>query len=66
MSFKPEVMVEGKWSQNGLAFATKEEAEESARSLMDRWFAVNDYRAVESDQPVNYRREHGKDVAVER
>jgi hypothetical protein len=64
MSYKPEVMVEGKWSQNGLAFATKEEAEESARSLMDRWFSVDDFRAVLSDQPVNYKRENGKDVSL--
>ena len=54
MNYKPEVFVSGKWSQNALVFATREEAEASAHDLMDRWFAVSDSRAVESDKPVNY------------
>jgi hypothetical protein len=54
MSFKPEVFVENKWSQNGLAFATEQEALDSAKDLMWRWFAVSDARAVPSDEPVNY------------
>ena len=54
MSYKPEVFVEHKWSQNGLVFATREEAEQSASDLMYRWYAVTDSRAVESDLPVNY------------
>jgi hypothetical protein len=55
MSFKPEVMVSGQWSQNNLAFATEAEALHSAQDLMFRWMMVTDCRAVESDQPVNYR-----------
>lgn len=55
MSFKPEVYVQGEWAQNNLAFATKEEAELSARDLMSRWMLVEDCRAAESDQPVNYK-----------
>lgn len=58
MGWKPEVQVVGnggKWSQNGLVFATKEEAERSAFSLMMRWTAVEDYRAVEVDEAANYR-----------
>jgi hypothetical protein len=58
MSFKPQVMVAGngdKWGENNLAFATHDEALKSARDLMNRWYLVTDYRAVESDQPVNYR-----------
>ena len=47
MAFKPEVHVEGKWCQNGLAYATEAEAFASACALMDRWFAVTDARAVE-------------------
>ena len=56
-SWKPEVQVAGngdKWSQNNLAFATRDEALHSARDLMNRWLLVTDYRAAESDQAVNY------------
>jgi hypothetical protein len=60
MPFKPEVKVVnngGKWSQNALVFATREEAEASARDLFDRWTATEDHRAVEVDDThvVNYR-----------
>lgn len=57
MSFKPEVSTDGgrTFHQNALAFATREEAETSARDLMSRWMLVTDWRVVESDQPVNYR-----------
>ena len=55
MSWKPEVLIQGKWSQNNLAFATEREAELSAADLMSRWMLVQNYRAVESDQPVNYK-----------
>lgn len=54
-SWKPEVFVDGQWSQNNCAFATKEEAEASAFDIMQRWMLVTDYRAVESDQPVNWQ-----------
>ena len=53
-SWKPEVKVDGKFSQNGLVFATKEEAENNAKDLMWRWMLVTDSRAVESELPVNY------------
>ena len=55
-SWKPEVRTgtDPKFYQNSLAFATKEEAEFSAKDLMRRWFLVVECRAVESDQPVNY------------
>ncbi len=57
MSWKPEVRTgnDPKFYQNNLAFATKEEAETSARDLMQRWFLVVEWRVVESEQPVNYR-----------
>lgn len=57
MSFKPEVSTDGgkSFHQNNLAFATRDEAEISARSLMPRWTLGTDWRAVESAQPVNYR-----------
>ena len=58
MSYKPavEVMNEpGKFHTNNLAFATREEAERSAKDLMSRWMLVTSWSVVESDQPVNYR-----------
>lgn len=57
MSFKPEVRTDNdpKFYGNNLAFATREEAEQSARDLMARWLLVMEWRVVESDQPVNYR-----------
>lgn len=53
-SWVPEVLVEGKWSGNGLRFATKDEAELWGRDLLSRWFVPTDSRAVESEDPVNY------------
>jgi hypothetical protein len=57
MSWKPEVIADssGQWVGNGLAFATKKEAEANVRDLSWRWTLVRDTRVVESDQPVNYR-----------
>lgn len=57
MSFKPEVRTgsDPKFYNNNLAFATREEAEISARDLMNRWLLVAEYRVAESDQPVNYQ-----------
>lgn len=56
MSFKPEVRTgtDPKFYDNNLAFATREEAERSARDLMNRWMLVVECRAVESDQPVTH------------
>lgn len=67
MSFKPEVSINGgrTFHQNALAFATREEAETSARDLMYRWMLVTDWRVVESDQPVNYTLKGGVLEAVD-
>jgi hypothetical protein len=54
VSYAPEVLVEGRWSCNGLRFATLEEAEASALNLMARWTVVRDARAMETADPVNY------------
>jgi hypothetical protein len=54
-SYKPEVLVDGKWSTNSLRFATAEEAVASARELMSRWFVPVDGRAGTSEDIVNYR-----------
>jgi hypothetical protein len=62
MSFKPEVVADssGRFAANNLAFATRAEAETSARDLAARWTLVTDWRAVESDQPVNARIVEGR------
>jgi len=53
MSFRPMVKVGNEWAGNGIRFATREEAESSARDLAMRWTLVLDHRADESDDPVN-------------
>ena len=59
MSWKPEISTDGgkTFSQNAQTFATKEEAEIMARDIFSRWMLATDYRAAESDEPVNYRLE---------
>lgn len=66
-SYKPEVIADssGKWFGNALRFATYDEALANARDLSSRWFAVRDYRAVESTDPVNYRYIDGKLVGCD-
>lgn len=62
MSYKPEVQTDntGRWYGNALRFATYEEAYANARDLAGRWFAVREYRATESDEPVCYVWKDGK------
>ena len=36
-------------------FATKEEAEAMAKDIFNRWMLATDYRATETEDPVNYR-----------
>lgn len=57
MSWKCEVLASGetKFVSNGQRFATEEEAKEAGNELAGRWFAVKEWRAVEADEPVNYR-----------
>ena len=56
MSFKPVVRTgsDPKFYSNNLAFSTKEEADYSAKDLMNRWMLVTECAVEESDQPVNY------------
>lgn len=56
-NWKPEVQTvdDEKWYGNALVFATKKEAEYSAKDLFNRWYLCVGHRAVESDDPVNYR-----------
>ena len=67
MSFKPEVSTDGgkSYDQNNLAFATEAEALASAKDLFNRWMLATDYRATESDQPVNYAIKDNVMMAVE-
>ena len=67
MSWKPEVIVDssGKWCGNALRFATREEALDNARNLASRWTSVRDFRAAESEDPVNYRWTVGGLVPIE-
>lgn len=68
MSWKPEVIADssGTWCGNALRFATREEAEGAAQAILAmRWMMVRETRVVESTDPVNYRWELGRLVAVE-
>jgi hypothetical protein len=53
------VKVGNEWAGNGVRFATREEAEASARNLMARWFLVDDIRVDESEDEVNYAWDNG-------
>jgi len=53
MSFRPMVSTGGEFAGNALRFATREEAEASARDLYSRWTLCVGHRADESDDPVN-------------
>lgn len=64
-SWKPEVLVDGKWATNALRFATAAEAEGSVRELMSRWWVPTDGRAAESEDPVNYRFVDGQNIRIE-
>lgn len=56
MSFKPEVTTgsDKTFYGNGLAFATEQEAKDSAHDLFMRWTLCTGHRAVESDEPVSH------------
>lgn len=67
VSYKPEVVADssGQWCDNSLRFATREEAEASARDLARRWTLVTDHRATESEDPVNYSYVNGVLTEIE-
>ena len=62
MSYKVEVHAIGEsgYTGNGLRFATTQEAESYASDLFSRWFGIDNYRVVTSDEPVNYQWVNGK------
>ena len=55
VSYKVEVLAKGetRYSSNALRFATEEAAKKYAEDLMDRWFAVEEYKITPTDEPVN-------------
>ena len=48
-TFKVQVIADnsGKWAGNGLAYETRELAEDAARDLADRWSLVREWRVIE-------------------
>jgi len=64
MSYRPMVFVQGDWAGNGLRFATREGAEQSAAGLAARWILVDGIGVEESDDPVNYAIVDGRLVSV--
>jgi hypothetical protein len=67
MSWKPYFEFPGgEWATNAQAFATKEEALESAAARFAVWTMPIGYEARESDEPVNYAIVDGRDVMVNR
>lgn len=68
MHWKPAVKVTGggdKWSTNSLVFATEEEAYASANELAMRWFAVTEWSAQPSDEPVTHVFKDGRNLRIE-
>ena len=57
MSFKPFIRATGEknFYGNGQAFATHDEADRSGHNRFMQWFGADEYKVVESDEPVNYR-----------
>ena len=56
-NYRPEISTDGgkSFGQNAQVFATKEEAETMAKDIFNRWMLATDHKAVESDEPANYR-----------
>jgi hypothetical protein len=54
-SYRFEVLVQGKWYDNKVFFATHAEADRAGNNKFFNWTQCDEYRVVESDQPVNYR-----------
>jgi len=63
-SYKPEVLVDGKWATNALRFATAEEAFASVMELRMRWWVPTDGRATECEDPVNYKFDFANNINV--
>lgn len=57
MSYKVLIKVydDPKYYPNGIALATHEEAESYGLNKIAAWTLAENYRVVESDEPVNYQ-----------
>lgn len=62
MSFTAEIKTryDPEFYANSRRFATKEEAAIYAHSLYSKWDLAEEYRVVESDEPVNHRLTNGE------
>jgi hypothetical protein len=49
----------GKFSTNGLRFATEAEADQYGKDLAGRWFAVIKWESRQTEDPVNSKIEDG-------
>jgi hypothetical protein len=67
MSWKPEVIADrsGQWTSNGIAFATRKEADAYVHDLMMRWTLVTGWRTVEVKQPATHRWTDTRAVRIE-
>jgi len=65
-NYKPAFIIRGedKPCTNAQVFATKEEAEDSARARFVVWTMPDDWTVVETDDPVNYKVVDGRDMPV--
>jgi hypothetical protein len=57
VSYKVECNTAGSttWASNALRFATSAEGEAYGHDLFMRWTALNEYRVIECEDPVNYK-----------
>jgi hypothetical protein len=58
MSWRVEVVADssGQWATNGMRYRTRADAEAAGRDIASRWFAVKEWRVVESsDEPNTWR-----------
>jgi len=53
-SYKVEVHIPpNEWASNSMRYATREEAGEAGSDLLSRWMQPDDFRVVETGDPVN-------------
>ena len=66
-SWKPVVTTDssGKWYDNALRFKTQQEAQDNARNLASRWFAVRSHSATPDESEPNYTYHNGNLVAID-
>lgn len=60
INWKMEVKTGGKWSTNSCTYSTEQEALNAGKELLSRWTVPSDYRAVETNDPVNYEFNNGR------